>query len=158
MIKYIDKLSKELYMENIKTVLAPRIANAIGGALTEEEITNLMEYPADPQNGDICFPCFRLAKAFRKAPAAIAAELAGKIELPESIEKVSAVSGYVNFYFSPAYYLDLLSASLKDNAVTKIGEGKTVCIDFSSPNIAKKFHLGHIGTTIIGNSLRNIFK
>ncbi len=146
-------------MEQIKKILASRIAPHLNGALGEDEIeiVNLMEYPADFKNGDLCFPCFRLAKTFRKPPVAIAEELTAKIELPGEIEKAIPAGGYVNFYFAPGYYAELLKNAAGKSSITNIGAGKTVCIDFSSPNIAKYFHLGHIGSTIIGNSLRNLF-
>lgn len=147
-------------MEQIKTQLANCLFKAIDAVETFglQEILNTLEYPSDDKNGDLSFPCFKLAKIFKKAPPVIAKEIAEKLSLPADVERVEAVSGYVNFYLSPKYYTKLMNTVTYDGEVTSIGKGKTICIDFSSPNIAKKFHLGHIGTTVIGNSLRNIFK
>lgn len=147
-------------MNKIKQILASGIYDALkaDGIPGVEDIFNALEYPSDDKNGDISFPCFKLAKIFRKAPPVIANEIAGNMKALPEVERVEAVSGYVNFYISPAYFTNLLGEVTDDRDITNTGGGKTVCIDFSSPNIAKKFHLGHIGTTIIGNSLRNIFK
>lgn len=144
-------------MENVKQTLASAIAALCENAFPAADAESWFETPTDTKNGDLAFPCFRLAKTLRKSPAAIAAYLAENLRLPDDIQKAEPVNGYLNFFFRPSYYASLLDSLGDDTDLRESGKGKTVCIDFSSPNIAKKFHLGHIGTTMIGNSLRNLF-
>jgi arginyl-tRNA synthetase len=121
----------------------------------------MIELPPDPAMGDFAFPCYKLAKPLRRAPAAIAAELAGRINNPSFI-KVEQVSGYVNFYIDKAIYAgEVLARALNDPenyGRSGDGAGKTVCIDYSSINIAKRFHIGHLSTTMIGHSLKRIYE
>ncbi|OGO88208.1 MAG: arginine--tRNA ligase [Clostridiales bacterium GWF2_36_10] len=135
------------------------IIDNLGLSIASEDILNYIEKPTDTSMGDLAFPCFRLAKQLRSAPPKIAADLKDKMgELP-FITKTEAIGGYLNFFVDKNYYSSLLDGIVSDVDFGKsqIGNGKVVCIDFSSPNIAKRFHLGHIGTTVIGNALRNIF-
>ncbi len=148
---------------SLKKRLARLVSDMFGGRVDENEIYPLFESPAEPKNGELCLPCFRLAKALRTPPGEIAltvarslSELADEKKIKE-ISEVKAVSGYVNLYFSDELFRSLIDELGDISRLSKLGEGKTVCLDFSSPNIAKKFHLGHIGTTVIGNALRNIF-
>ncbi len=129
--------------------------------ITPEELNEYIEKPADQSLGDLALPCFKLSRALRLPPPKIAADLQDKLQkesLPH-ITKVEAAGGYLNFFISEDYYLSLLRgiAANPDYGSSDVGNGKTICLDFSSPNIAKRFHLGHLGTTVIGNSLRNIF-
>jgi arginyl-tRNA synthetase len=121
----------------------------------------MIELPPDPSMGDFAFPCFKLAKPLRKAPAAIAAELAGRMNDPV-FERVEQVSGYINFYIDKAIYAgEVLARVLNDPGRyggSGSGAGKTVCIDYSSINIAKRFHIGHLSTTMIGHSLKRIYE
>ncbi|MDB8793853.1 arginine--tRNA ligase [Romboutsia sp. 1001216sp1] len=129
--------------------------------LTLEEIVGLIEVPPNKEMGDYAFPCFKLAKVFRKAPNMIAAELAEKIEAKGAISKVLPLGGYVNFFVDKSQ----LAKNVINDVLTQkekyghsdLGKDKTVVIDFSSPNIAKPFHIGHIRTTVIGNSLYKIY-
>lgn len=129
---------------------------------TKEEILAWFESPKNPDMGDISFPCFRLAKSMRLAPALIAEQLKSKLDLPDSVTKVEAVSGYLNFYIDTSArtqkVLEKILNEGENYGGSKVGEGKTVVVEYSSINIAKPFHIGHLPTTAIGNSLSRIYK
>ena len=129
--------------------------------VTAEEIYSLLAVPQDSEMGDYALPCFRFAKALRKAPQAIAAELAQRIG-DNGFCKAEAVNGYLNFRLNKAMLArDTLNSviSLQDKfGDSEAGKGKTVCIDFSSINIAKPFHIGHLSTTVIGAALYRVYK
>ncbi len=141
------------------------IAKIIGRAvkeLSEEEIKSIVEIPQDEKMGDYAFPCFRLAKTLRKAPPMIAADIAAQISENPLFEKVEQVNAYVNMFISKEEFVkDVLTEVLtekEDFGKSEIGGGKTVIVEFSSPNIAKPFHIGHIRSTVIGNSINKIYK
>ena len=126
--------------------------------LDKEKIDGILEIPPKDDMGDFAFPCFQLAKVFRKAPNMIATEIAEKIPASEDVSKVEAMGPYVNFFLNKENYVKEVLAKVNGTyGAQEIGKGKTVCIDYSSPNIAKNFHVGHLRTTIIGNSLYHIF-
>ena len=149
-------------MSDIKNTICEKVSEYVAtknALLTPEQVLELLETPSDSKLGDIALPCFRLSKILRTRPDGIASELAGFFAGFEGIEKAEAVGGYLNFFFGSAKYLNDLGALVRDeyNGLTEFGKGKTMVLDFSSPNIAKRFHLGHLGTTVIGNAVRNIY-
>mgnify|MGYP000991467469 FL=1 len=149
-------------MQKIKEIIAKKITEIIsntGYKTDEDEILSFIDIPVDSKMGDLALPCFKLARIMRSAPPKIALELKESIgELP-FIKRVEAVGGYLNFFVDAFYYKELLDRILfdADYGRSEVGRGKVVCLDFSSCNIAKRFHVGHIGSTTIGNALRNIY-
>ncbi len=145
-------------MDNLSAIAAA-VADVTG--LDAAELRGLLETPPDPAMGDYAFPCFRLAKTLRKAPPMIAAELLDKLTLPAGIARVETAGGYLNFFADKANYAaSVLSRVLKEGArygASEEGQGKTVCVEYSSVNIAKPFHIGHLSSTAIGSSLYRIY-
>lgn len=125
-----------------------------------EDIAALLEVPPDPAMGDYAFPCFKLSKALRMGPPMIAKKLSEAVSRPE-VARVECVGGYLNFFFNRENFArELLGAILaapEKWGASDAGAGKTVCLDYSSINIAKRFHIGHLSTTMIGNSLKRIY-
>ncbi len=148
-------------MIDFKDKVVKLIKNQIN-LLSEEEINSLIEIPPSYEMGDYAFPTFRLAKEFKKSPNLIAQELASKFTEDENFEKVENAGPYVNFFLNKGKLVETVLEEIKvkrdEYGSSNIGQGKTVIVEFSSPNIAKPFHIGHIRTTVIGNSLNKIYK
>ena len=147
-------------MLNFKNEIAKYIANATN--IQQNEIESFIETPKDKNNGDYAFPCFRLAKILKKAPPAIAEEIKEKIEVDEKyITKIEIAGGYLNFYINKKIQIEELFKEFSENeeyGKSKIGQGKNIIVEYSSPNIAKPFHIGHLRTTLIGNCLYRVYK
>lgn len=127
-----------------------------------DEIASSITLPPNSQMGDYALPCFKFAKVLRKSPVAIAEALAADIIPDDVISEVAAVNGYVNFRINKdglsREVIQKISDEWQNYGGSSVGAGKTVCIDYSSVNIAKPFHIGHLSTTVIGSSLYKIFK
>lgn len=147
-------------MIQFKKEIAKEISKAT--EIEQNEIEGYIEIPKDQNNGDYAFPCFRLAKTLKKAPQAIAEEIKEKIEIDKNIiEKIEVLGGYINFYINKKLLAkEVLEeiASKEEYGKSEIGKGKNIIVEYSSPNIAKPFHIGHLRTTLIGNSLYRIYK
>ena len=145
---------------NHKELIASELAKVIEG-LDQETILNLLEQPKSSDLGDIAFPAFSLAKIERKAPQAIAADIAEKIDASH-FEKVVATGPYVNFFLDKSQISDqVIKAVIQAGAAygqQEEGQGANVTIDLSSPNIAKPFSVGHLRSTVIGDAISNIYK
>lgn len=140
-----------------KKLVAERIKEHVD--LELDDIEKLVEIPPKSDMGDYAFPCFQLAKVLRKAPNAIASELQGKVN-NDGFEKVTTVGPYLNFFVNKSIFnKDTIEKILQEKdsyGSSKLGNGKNVCVEFSSPNIAKPFHVGHLFSTSVGNSLYKI--
>lgn len=145
-------------MKDYKEIIANKLAGQEIG-LSSDDIYQLIEIPPQENMGDYSFPCFQLAKTLRKNPAQIATELAEAIEI-EDFAEIKNVGPYINFFLDrKKFENDVINAILdkKENfGRSDIGKGKTAIVEFSSVNIAKPFHIGHIRSTVIGDALRNI--
>ena len=152
-------------MQTIKLRIAEKIATAVlainaEAQLNAQDVVAMLEYPPESNMGDLAFPCFKLSKTLRRSPVQIAATLCEALTSDELIGKIEAVNGYLNIKIADSYLgsvvvPEILAKGARYGAQT-FGEGKKVVLDYSSPNVAKPFHIGHLGTTVIGHSLRRL--
>ena len=144
------------YKDKIADIITPQVES-----LSKDEILDLIETPSDSKMGDYAFPCFKLAKVLRKAPPLIAADIADAIKDDELFTKVEQVNAYVNMFISKenlaSQVISQVISQGEDYGRSDIGQGRKVIVEYSSPNIAKPFHIGHIRSTVIGNSIYKIY-
>lgn len=151
-------------MQIIKKRIADKIVAGVrainpDAEMNAQDVALMLEYPPDSNMGDLAFPCFKLSKTLRRAPVQIASALCEHLT-DEAVSKVEAVNGYLNITLSNEFLAsnvvpEILEKKDRYGAQT-FGEGKKVVLDYSSPNVAKPFHIGHLGTTVIGHSLRRL--
>ena len=144
---------------DFKEIIANKISDVIN--IDANELKSYIEVPKDNANGDYSFPCFRLAKELRKSPVDIANLIKDGLNIDEIFEKVDVVSGFLNFYINKAIivksFFDKFNAN-ENYGSTNMGKGKTVIVEYSSPNIAKPFHIGHLKNTVLGHALDNLYR
>ncbi|MBO7341227.1 MAG: arginine--tRNA ligase [Clostridia bacterium] len=152
-------------MLTIKKKIASALADGIAAlgapdALSQKDLALMLEYPPDDTMGDLALPCFKLSRTLRRAPVQIAAALCECLTGLDCVAHAEAVNGYLNITVSNEYLLDGVMGEIFEKNTryggSEQGKGKTVVLDYSSPNVAKPFHIGHLGTTVIGHSLKKL--
>ena len=144
------------FIEDIISVLKEQVD------LSAKDLESLVEVPPDEKLGDYAFPCFVLARRLKNAPDKIAAEIAPKLRTTDLIGAVYPIGPYINFKVNRIKLAEFVLTEVLEKGESygsdEIGEGKTIVIDFSSPNIAKPFGIGHLRTTMVGNALHHIYR
>lgn len=144
-------------MQHLKNIIALKLHKLCG--IEADRLASMLEYPPDSKLGDLSLPCFKLSRELRKAPPAIASSFASDFKCDE-ISRVETAGAYCNFFINEQYFgktvLDEIIKQDDRYGSTDKGAGKTVVLDYSSPNVAKPFHIGHLGTTVIGHSLKRL--
>ncbi len=149
-------------MLQIKNAIAKNIVDKLKSInpqieLTECDVAGMLEYPPDSKMGDLALPCFKMSKTLRMAPVKIAALVAEDFSAP-CVERAEAVNGYFNIFLDGCALAKKVVGEVDEKGekygAPDIGKGRTVVLDYSSPNVAKPFHIGHLGTTVIGHSLK----
>ncbi len=146
---------------NFKHIVYTLLENVLS-TNNEIDIKSLIEVPANPEMGDYSFPCFKLAKLFRKSPNLIAEDLVRQLPDSEEFESIKAVSGYINFTINKKLLakqvIEMVLSEKENYGKSDYGQHKNVIVEYSSPNIAKPFHIGHIRSTVIGHALDRIYQ
>ncbi|MBR2381365.1 MAG: arginine--tRNA ligase [Clostridia bacterium] len=151
-------------MQKFKQIVSNKALEAVKSVfpdamISSDDLASMLEYPPDTTMGDLALPCFKLSKTLRRSPVQIAQIIAEKLADP-AIKKAEAVNGYLNISISDEYLCSVLCGEILENGdkygSADFGKGKTVVLDYSSPNVAKPFHIGHLGTTVIGHSLKKL--
>ena len=151
-------------MISIKKNISANIAEILekinpAAQIAKEDIEKMLEYPPDEKMGDLALPCFKLSKVLRMAPVKIAEGIANEFSC-DAVARAEAVNGYFNIYLDGKYLANKVVSDVGEKGekygAPNFGEGKTVVLDYSSPNVAKPFHIGHLGTTVIGHSLKKL--
>lgn len=148
MIDYKEIITNEIFSDELD--------------LSKDEIKSMIEIPSDESLGDFAFPCFRLAKTIRKSPQIIASDIVERISDCSIFAKVEQVNAYVNIFISRSHIAENVVHEINnlgsEYGKKEIGQGRNIIVDFSSPNIAKPFHIGHIRSTVIGNSICKLYR
>ncbi|HYF84287.1 MAG TPA: arginine--tRNA ligase [Clostridia bacterium] len=145
---------------DFKVEIAKKISELAGMEL--DKVIGLIEIPPQGNLGDYAFPCFQLAKVMRKSPNMIAAELSGKVQPDSIVDRAEAAGGYLNFFVNKTEYIKQLVEEVLEKGEkfgsSNVGEGKNVIVEFSSVNVAKPFHVGHLLNTMLGSALEKVYK
>ena len=164
-VNRMPETKRRAAVSNLKQDIAEKIAQTILTVYPDaqglpEDLSGLLEVPPDPKMGDYAFPCFKLSRVLRKGPPVIAQSLAEAFDAPD-LARAECAGGYLNFFLNRGNFakntLDAVLSAGDRWGAGEEGAGKTICLDYSSINIAKRFHIGHLSTTVLGNSLRKIF-
>ena len=144
----------------LSNILSSSIKEQFAVEMTADELSDMLEYPPDEDKGDLALPCFKLSRTLRKSPVQIADILANSIK-DADFSSAEALNGYLNFRVNAGQFVKRVVGDIRKKGEKygspENGNGKTVVLDYSSPNVAKPFHIGHLGTTVIGHSLKLLF-